>query len=250
MAKARFPELSRLRLTDAIVLGGEIRRATAGARSMEEAARRIVDRLYEGLVMGPEEEPACVLARFFKTHPAGDLDPELAAIARASLPSPEFPLSGPVLVLVATRGARPEWNSRHSSRGHKAIPIGSRELLARSPMITRLVQQLGVEEAILGRVESSILIDREERTYNVFHVPDALGSPYVPAQEEFVAPHGVRSVVGFGALLPSGNLFAVILFTRVGLPEGAAELFRTLALSVQLAILPHDGKGLFDVGRE
>jgi hypothetical protein len=64
-----------------------------------------------------------------------------------------------------------------------------------------------------------------------------LGSPYVPAQREFVIPYGVKSVVGFGGLLPTGDLFAVILFTRVDVPRESAELFKTLALSTKLAMV-------------
>jgi len=58
-------------------------------------------------------------------------------------------------------------------------------------------------------------------------------------------PFGIRSVIGFGGMLPSGNLFAVILFTKVPIPRETADLFRPLALSVKLAILPFDS-GLED----
>jgi hypothetical protein len=75
----------------------------------------------------------------------------------------------------------------------------------------------------------------------VFHVAEALGSPFVPAQDPFVKRHGVRSVLGFGGMLPTGDLFTVILFTRVPVPRATAELFKPLALSTKLAILPFVG---------
>jgi len=83
-----------------------------------------------------------------------------------------------------------------------------------------------------------LLVDLEQRSYNVFHVEEAQGSPFVPAQVEFVIPHSIRSVVGFGGMLPTGNLFAVILFTTIPIARQTADLFRPLALSVKLAVLP------------
>ncbi|GIW55159.1 MAG: hypothetical protein KatS3mg082_1563 [Nitrospiraceae bacterium] len=88
-------------------------------------------------------------------------------------------------------------------------------------------------------------MDEREKSDNVFFILRAAGSPYVPVQQEFVLRYGIQSVVGFGGFLPSGNLFAVILFTRAETPRETAELFRTLALAVKVAVLPFDGGGVF-----
>ena len=85
-------------------------------------------------------------------------------------------------------------------------------------------------------------MDLAEKAYNVFYVPEAIGSQYVPVQEEFVIPFGIRSVLGFGGILPSGNLFAIIMFSRVRIEPDTAEMFKTLALSAKVAILPFVGK--------
>jgi hypothetical protein len=86
-----------------------------------------------------------------------------------------------------------------------------------------------------------LLVDMEQKTFNVFHVPHAEDSPYVPDQESFVVPFGIRSVVGFGGLLPPADLFAIILFSRVPIERDTANLFAPLALSVKLALLPFAG---------
>jgi len=86
----------------------------------------------------------------------------------------------------------------------------------------------------------------QQKTYNVFHVPEAVGSPYVPEQKEFVIPFGIRSVLGFGGILPSGNFFAVILFAKVPISRETAELFKTVTLAVKLAVLPFDDGRIFD----
>ncbi len=88
-------------------------------------------------------------------------------------------------------------------------------------------------------------LELEQQHYNVFYVPQAVGSPLVPHQDDFVIPCSIQSVLGFGGLLPSGNLFAIVLFSKVPLPRETANLFKTLALSVKLAILPFDGRAVF-----
>jgi hypothetical protein len=45
------------------------------------------------------------------------------------------------LVLLASMGDRPEWGSRMSSTGHRAIPLPSGELVRKFPMISNLVKQ-------------------------------------------------------------------------------------------------------------
>jgi hypothetical protein len=46
---------------------------------------------------------------------------------------------------------------------------------------------------------------------------------------------GVKSVLGFGGMLPSRDLFAVILFSKIHIPRAIAELFKTLGLIIKLA---------------
>src|SRR5262249_44726180 len=94
--------------------------------------------------------------------------------------------------------------------------------------------------------DPALLVDQEQKSYNVFHVADAVGSPFVPGQDEFVRPYRIRSVLGFGGLLPDSNLFVVILFARAYIPHQTAELFKTLALSAKLAVLPFVGGRVFD----
>jgi signal transduction histidine kinase/ActR/RegA family two-component response regulator len=77
-------------------------------------------------------------------------------------------------------------------------------------------------------------------------VPQAEGSPFVPDQRDFVRPAGVRSVVGTGGLLPSGELCVVILFAKVEIPRVVAERFSGLALHVKQALLPFADGPLFD----
>jgi PAS domain-containing protein len=110
-------------------------------------------------------------------------------------------------------------------------------------MFSQLLQQLGVKLESKAEPESDLLVDWVEQTFNVFHVGEAKGSPFVPAQEEFVIPFGIQSVLGFGGVLPSKELFTVILFSKQKISRETAELFKPLALSVKLALLSFDGSG-------
>jgi hypothetical protein len=238
-------DLSRFSLGDMTRCGVELRRVGADASSMEEVADRIVRHLYERLGDPSGQKAACALARVFVTLPFGALEPEQQAFVESVLGhAPENPAMK-CLTLLATAGDEPSWNSRHTSTGHRALPLPSATAVARSPMIAQLIRQLGVEIATLLSPEGRLMIDTEQHTFNVFYVEHAQGSPYIPAQDEFVRPYDIRSVLGFGGLLPTGELFATILFSRTYIPREVADLFKTLALNVKVALLPFVDRKVF-----
>lgn len=216
-----------------------------GIDSMESASNKIVNYFYEHLIDMETGNPACALIRCFKTHPYWELDGELRQSAQSILgnylPSPTLKC----LTLLATAGLKPEWNSRHQSTGHKAIPLVSKEMVTNFPMISQLIGQFGLDVGTVLEPNPDLLIDLEQKKLNVFHVPEAIGSPYIPSQDSFVIPCKIKSVLGFGGLLPSGNLFAIIMFSKVNISHKTAEIFQTLALNVKSVLLPFDGKAVF-----
>lgn len=232
-------DLTNFTIREMSECGKAMRALSKGSASMEETAGRIVRHLYDGLVDAGGGR-ASALVRLFKTHPFRDLDSELQDFSRILLggepPSPDMKC----LALLATAGDKAEWNSRKHSQGHKAIPLPSEEALHQVPMVSNLITQLGIPLGMVIKPDPELLLDMEQKTYNVFHVPEVLGSPYIPAQQEFVVPCGIRSVLGFGGLLPSGEMFAVIMFFKVPISREAANLFKALSLSVKMAVLPFD----------
>jgi two-component system sensor histidine kinase UhpB len=86
--------------------------------------------------------------------------------------------------------------------------------------------------------ERDFLVDLRETTYNVFFVPTAVESPYVPVQEGFVRKYGIESVLCFGGLVSAKDLFAVILFSRTPIDRETANLCKSLALGVKVSLLP------------
>jgi hypothetical protein len=238
-------DLSRFSLSDMTRCGVQLRKLGGDAASMEQVADRVVRLLYEELRTAPGGAHACALVRLFVTLPYTDLEEgQRESVDRVLGGPPENP-GMKCLTLLATAGDEPDWNSRQRSTGHKALPLSSEESVSRSPMIARLMQQLGVELATILAPDPGLVVDVSQHTFNVFHVAEAQGSPNIPAQREFVLPHAVRSVLGFGGLLPPGELFATILFSKTPIPRQSADLFKTLALNVKVALLPFAGGRVF-----
>ena len=109
-------------------------------------------------------------------------------------------------------------------------------------MIARLISQMGLSPKEV--VDPALMVNMDKDRPGVFHVPQAKDSPYVPAQD-FVRSSGIKSVLGFGDLLHSGDLFAVIMFSKIVIPRATAEFFNTLALITKLAVGPFGNDKVF-----
>jgi hypothetical protein len=237
-------DLANFSISDMLRCGRELRRAAEHTTSMESFASAVVEYLYDRL-RAPDGARACAMVRFYKTHPFGELDPSLqrfaARLLGARKPEPEMKC----LTLLASTGDEPEWRDRHRSRGHQAIPLPSADIVEQAPMVAQLIKSLGMEIADVVSPDPSFVRSREGKSHGVFHVEHALGSPYIPAQAEFVERYGIRSVVGFGGLLRSGDLFAVIFFSRIPVDEGAAHRFRNVALDMRYGLWAHTPEQVF-----
>jgi len=233
-------DVANFTLADMSQCGAALRKLGEGAESMEAVAGKVTSYLYEELVDGATGEKGFALIRLFKTHLYAQLEPGLQQFARQCLGDRPLFSDLKCLTLLGTAGDQPTWNSREYSTQHKAIPLPSKEIVEQFPMITSLIRQFGLEVEALLEPKQNLLLDYAQRTYNVFHVQEALGSPFIPAQEAFVVPFGIQSVMGFGGMLPSSNLFAVIMFSKIPIPRNTADLFKSLALTIKLAILPFE----------
>lgn len=238
-------DLARFTLADMVRCGGALRHLAAESASMEEAAQKVTRYLYEHLLDRTSNERCCVLVRLFKTHSYAGLSEELQTFAASMAAGAALTPDTKCLTLLASAGDEPQWNSRRTSKGHQAIPLLSEAMVEQSPMISQLIRQLGMTTAELLRTGPEILRELEQKEFGVFHVPSATNSPSIPAQKDFVAPYGVSSVLGFGGMLPDGDLFVVIIFARVAIPVSTADMFRTIALNLKLGLLSLLDKPVF-----
>jgi hypothetical protein len=213
-----------------------LRNMDEGSQSLEDVANRIVRHIYQDFVDPRTGKPACALVRFFKTHPYSLLHEEAQDAAQSILQGQYIPRSTKCLTLLATAGDEPEWNYRQGSMGHQAIPLIDQDFVERAPMISQLIQQFGLKVSAVIEPIPTLITASPHKAFNVFYVPQALGSPYIPAQQQFVKPHRIKSVLGFGGILPTGDLFAVILFSKVPIPLETANRFRWLSAYVRIAV--------------
>jgi hypothetical protein len=241
-------DLSRFDLGDMLKSSLRLREAVAGAPTLEASAQRVCRFLFDEL-RGPDGERACALVRCYKTHPFASLEPELREFARKALGT-AVPLPAmKCLTLMATVGQTASWNSRFLSIGHRTIPLQSREMVEKAPMISQLIKELGLELSAVLQPSADVVKELAGKRHGVFHVENALGSAYIPAQQEFVVRYGIRSVLGFGGMLATGNLFAVILFATVHVPPSSADRFRTLALDVKSSFSKFSDATVFNATR-
>lgn len=229
-------DLSDFTLVDMLKCGRAIRGVTASAVSLDDAAAAIVGHLYDECRSGATPGDRCALIRFYKTRPFDNLEPGLRDFAERQLGGIRPRAGMKCLTLVATRGVEPAWSDPQRSVGHRAIPLPSERIVSEAPMISQLIREMGLEMSQVVAPDPIVIEENVGRTYNVFHVEEAHGSPYIPAQRDFVEPYGIRSVVGFGGLLADGEFFAVILFSRGRIPADSAARFRNIALDVKAAI--------------
>ena len=110
-------------------------------------------------------------------------------------------------------------------------------MVASIPMISRLLSQFGVDvqHALRDRSQNAELAGKR---FDVFHVREAQGSEYIPAQDDFVIPYGVKSVVAFGGALSPGDLFVTIMFSKTPISGDVARNFEELGPRVKEAIEP------------
>ena len=189
---------------------------------------------------------ACVLVRFYVTTQYACLGPQLRAFGAKLMEGQQLAPTTRCLTLLATIGDRPEWNCRRSSRGHQTIPASQRSgcchdsdgipanhtvrLERRQPGCARRVAGAGGPPTDLWR----LLCSRGERK----PIHSRAGRICDPLP-------GVRSVLGFGGLLPSGDAYAALLFAKVTIPRAAADMFRNAAMNLKLALLPSLDQPIF-----
>jgi hypothetical protein len=206
--------------------GDVIRRLGDGAPAMDAAAQRVAEYLYGEL-------DGAALVRLYKTHPFGRLPADVRAFVGT-------PVDDEVrcLTLLGTAGDDEAWNDRRRSRGHQAIPLPSEDVVRQLPMVLQLITQLGIDVSHVVRPDPVVVRELSQRTYDVFHVADAESSPYVPAKD-FVREHGIRSALGFGGVLYTGDFYAVVLFSKVPVSADTAQMLKILSLPVRVPLLAH-----------
>ncbi|MEG4275351.1 MULTISPECIES: histidine kinase [unclassified Microcoleus] len=212
--------------------------------SMEASSQKIVNYIYRHFCDSQTGENTCALVRLFKTHPYGELEDSLQQSARRLMKGNSPGADMKCWTLLAAAGTEPQWNYRHTAAENTAIPLVSTKLVAQMPAISEIIRQFGLDIPTFLGIERERFLQLEPAVLNIFHVSEAKGSPFIPDQNSLIIPYHVKSVLGFGGLLPSGSVFAVVMFLKVKIPQSTAEMFKDLALSVKTALSMPEKKSL------
>ena len=218
-----------------------VRSRVEDRRSLAAAAQALADAVYSAF------EESLALVRVFATVPFGELPGANQGFVRAlmrergveRLLAPGMP----VLSLMGTKGALPEWSDRMMSRGHIGIPLVSGEFVDAIPMIARLLSEFGLAIVGLEGGGARIVRGKVGNLSGMFYVGDARtetdehGRLVISAQD-FVAEHGVRTVFGFGgAYMLERSYVAVILFARESVDADRARTLAPLSSALKAATL-------------
>ncbi len=242
-------DFTKFTLQDMTHCGDALQQFELKAKNVEELANFMVHYFCDHFIDKQTGEKSCVLVRFFITYPYASLDLELRQFADKILHGQPSPQEMKCLILLATAGMQPEWNSTKLSKGHRVLPMLNEQMLKQNVMVYQFIHQLGINISGVLNPDPNLSLELEGKIFNVYHVPEAHGSPYIPAQDEFVVPFGVKSALGFGGMLPTGNLFAVIMFSKTKIPRNTADMFRNIALNVRMAILPFVSEKIFVIDK-
>jgi len=221
--------ISNLSDKDAIDFGNNVLNEYRDAGlSFEETAQLLCQLLYDNF-QHQDGRSAFVLTRIFRTFKTLDLPPDLRRLAYSG--------SEYYLALMGSYGKEEAWRDRRLSQSHQLMDAGNV-----SPMFQLAMKQLGI---IPGDLEQSLSqpLDMGDGLVPTFYVSNAVGSEFIPAQNDFVLRYGIESAVGLGTTFISSMSYLFIMFSRVKIDSQLRVQLTRFAphLSTLLAIADERG---------
>lgn len=213
-----------------------------GSSHLQGAAQSLADALYKEL------EASSVLVRLFGTVPFRHLPDQdkryVRKLAASRGCADELHDQTTVISLLGSRGKKATWNDRRHSVDHLGIPLVSASFIKTIPMVARLM--IGMETGLdwIDKQQTEIVVRSMGHMAQLLHVEDAAsgvtndGYKIVPAQD-FVAAHGVRTVLGLGGAYLNRTVIALILFTNERIPQDHAAKFMPVIHSFKTATMNH-----------
>ncbi len=231
--------ISKLSLRDVIELQNKTKGIADECNTLADAAQQYMSILYDEL------KESIILTRLFATIPFKDLPKSnkefVMTLAHSSGVSKQIKEETLILSLLGTRGAKPEWNDRHKSKGHAGIPLASSDFIDKIPMMSRLLKQLGAGIDWIEETDTKLVAKTFKSISGVFYVKDAetevdnKGRKIIAAQD-FVKEEKVKTVFGIGGSYVKTSLFFTnIIFLREFIEKQIAEQFMLQASKFKIA---------------
>ncbi|MEM6284723.1 MAG: hypothetical protein AAF787_21215 [Chloroflexota bacterium] len=205
--------------------------------SQEEVAQYLATEFYNRLLVGKEDH-VFALIRIFRFGPFSTLPLSLREQAGITNPADDY-----WLALMGTYGDEAQWRHRTLSKGHQVFPARADF----TPMLKEAFAQMMLTPGDNLTVEDvQVLLNQEgDRPYRrAFHIENAVGSPHIPVQGEFVLRHGIRSVVGFSGLYTNRAGFMCLGFSSIPINEARFRKALRLAPAVARLLAIYEGRGV------
>ena len=231
---------SILTLREATQCASHIVRFGTRVATVETVAQLLSEYLYDHFRVPQTGAPALLLSRVFVTRPLDTLELRLKIMAEGIAGTHDLSGQARCCVLMGACGQFSFWCHPRLSTRFSCLPLESPDFKTRMPMLFHLFDQFELGSFSAQQHDADYMVSDLDRAIKVFHIEEALGHPFIPAQAECVQPSGLKSVIGFGGRLPSGEAFAAVFFSVVHIPPAAANHFRVIALSAHLAFLNSD----------
>lgn len=234
--------VKELSTTQIFALSKHIKEKTEGLSCLEEAAHEILKILCCSLITESGKSPF-VLARFFKSCLYSEMPSDIQAYINGKESWGGISGQNQYLTLLGSWGDLEEWKNRIHSKNYKAFPLNDPHILDKFPMLSAVFSQIGFELPEKVLPDKSILIKERHKKLKLFCVEEAKGSKFIPKQAEFVEPFSVESCFGFGGMYPTGNIYAIIIFSREKIQKQDASVFLSLNPAIKWATLGYDMMG-------
>lgn len=193
--------------------------------SFEQAAQVCCQALYNDFTT--EGDPAFALVRIFRLTTPQHIPDELRA--RITEDADAY------LTLMGTYGAEAAWCDRRQSQAHQVVALGDN--------ITPMMRAALDQTALTASTSKDLATEQEGDMTERFYVADAVDSPYVPDQNDFVKRYGIQSVLGLGGHFISGAGYLMAGFTRVFATPETVEAFTSMTPFISSLLAGYDGRG-------
>ncbi len=233
-------DLRKFSLEDMTQIGRDWRNLGAAAGGIPAAAEHIVRYVQNQLIDGESGEPVCLLTNLYITVRGKALSPALREIALKKLSDSTISLSQLwCLRLIASAGMPAANEFAIATPDPQVIPIPNAQSVAQYPLFEQLLSQMGISAEYLIQDDPTLTLELAASPLNIFLIPNLEKTPQLLRPNTILIPQETHSLFGIGGMLPSGQFFFLLMFSKIEMKHEMVELFKPLALSLKLALLPY-----------
>ncbi|GJQ49902.1 histidine kinase [Candidatus Kuenenia stuttgartiensis] len=234
--------LSQLSAVEITKFSKNIKDKCSGHAFMEESVQEATKLFYNSFVTG-NGSSSFALVHVFKSCFYQELPDDVQSYIQNKVTTKSIVSQSRYLTLLGTCGDLDAWCDRKKSGNHIAFPMDEPQLSHKYPMIAALLTQIG--EYPLCEVNAGIdfLKNDQHKNYGLYCIEDAGDMMSIPDQTNFVNTHSIKSVVGFGGKFSSGNVYAIIIFSKELIRKNTAKSFLAINPAIKQIMLPFEIEG-------